>query len=520
MAVDAGTGSCRAVIFDKSGNQVSFSQQEWSHKPLKGYPTSQVFDTRTNWKLICLCIRNAIEKAGINASKIEAVSATSMREGMVLYDERGHEIWACPNVDSRAKDEAAELVKSGDAEKIYFISGDWVSITSAPRFLWIKKHETEVFGKIAHMGMIADWILYRLSGEFVTEPSIGSSSGMFDLKTRSWSREILKMVGLEREIFPRVSSSGIVLGAVTKKASLETFLAEGTPVVVGGADTQLGLSGIGVSTPGQVAVLGGSFWQHTILLDKPLIDPKIRLRTLCSTIEGQWMLEGIGFYCGMTMRWFRDAFCQEEKAEAKRLGVDAYELMEKEASSVPPGSNGVLGVFSNLMNSKYWVHASPSFLQFDITSPHVSGKKECIRAIEEAAGYVSLGHLRIIESITRSKPDEVTFAGGGAKSFLWPQILSDTLGVQVNIPIIKESTALGAAICAGVGAGFYNSLRDGAADLVKIEKTFKPRMKVHEQYSMLYEKWLNIYRANLKIANSGLLNPLWRAAGKIGRAHV
>ena len=89
MAVDAGTGELSAVIFDKYGDQVSFSQQEWSHKPLKGYPTSQVFDTRTNWKLICLCIRNAIEKAGIDGSKIEAVSATSMREGMVLYNERG-----------------------------------------------------------------------------------------------------------------------------------------------------------------------------------------------------------------------------------------------------------------------------------------------------------------------------------------------------------------------------------------------------------------------------------------------
>ncbi len=421
MAVDAGTGSCRAVIFDKSGNQVSFSQQEWSHKPLKGYPTSQVFDTRTNWGLICVCIRDAIEKAGTNGSKIDAVSATSMREGMVLYDERGREIWACPNVDSRAKDEATELVKSGDAKKIYFISGDWVSITSVPRFLWIKKHEPEVFGKIAHMGMLADWILYRLSDEFVTEPSIGSSSGMFDLKTRSWSREILEMVGLEREIFPRVISSGTVVGGVTKKASRETSLPEGTPVVVGGADTQLGLAGIGVSRPGKVTILGGSFWQHTILLDKPLIDPKIRLRTLCSTIEGQWMLEGIGFYCGLTMRWFRDAFCQEEKEEARRLGVDAYELMEKEASSVPPGCSGVLGIFSNLMNSKYWVHASPSFLQFDITNPKLSGKKECIRAIEEAAGYVSLGHLKIIESITRSKPHELTFAGGGSKSFLWPR---------------------------------------------------------------------------------------------------
>lgn len=454
-----------------------------------------------------------MEKAGIQNSDIKTVSATSMREGMVLYNEDGREIWACPNVDSRAKEESAELVKSGDAKEIYFTAGDWVSITSPARFLWIRKHEPELLRKVSHMGMLADWILYRLSGEFVTDPSIGSSSGLFDLKKRTWSPQLIRLIGLDDRIFPKVVPAGTVVGNVTAKAAAETSLIKGTPVVVGGADTQLGLCGIGVSKPGQITILGGSFWQHTILLDKPLIDPKIRLRTLCGTIDGQWMLEGIGFYCGLSMRWFRDAFCQVEKEEAVRLGVDAYQLMEKEASEVPPGSNGIIGIFSNIMDSKKWVHASPSLLQFDITNPDKSGKKESIRAIEEAAGYVSLGHHMIIESLTKSKPDGVTFAGGGSKGSLWPQIISDILGVRIDVPVVKESTALGAAICAGVGAGFFESVQEGSARLAKIERSFSPRKKIHEKYLTLYENWLKIYHRNLETAEEGLLAPMWKAAG-------
>ena len=112
-----------------------------------------------------------------------------MREGMVLYDGRGREIWACPNADSRAIEEAAELVDSGVAQDIYEHSGDWVSITAPARFLWIARHEPDVFGSIAHVGMLGDWILTRLSGEFVTDPSLGSSSGMFELSERTGRTE-------------------------------------------------------------------------------------------------------------------------------------------------------------------------------------------------------------------------------------------------------------------------------------------------------------------------------------------
>src|ERR1700722_8324372 len=347
MAIDLGTGSCRAVIFDRDGRQVSMAQHEWAHRSLPGVPGSQVFETRKNWELISRCVREALLARSIEPSQIRAVSASSMREGMVLYDAQGREIWACPNVDSRAAGEARLMVEDGTAEKIYFEGGDWVSITAPPRFLWIRRNRPDIFRKIAHMGMLSDWILYRLSGRFVTDPSVGSSSAMFDLRRRRWSPAIAELCGLDVGIFPEVVESGNEVGEVSLRAAQETGLAPGTPVVSGGADTQMGLVGIGAGGPDRITVVGGSFRPTTRLMDRPTIDPKIRLRTLCHAFPGQWMMEGIGFYCGLTMRWFRDAFCQSEKEEAKRRGRDAYAIMEDLATAVPPGSNGILGIFSN-----------------------------------------------------------------------------------------------------------------------------------------------------------------------------
>jgi autoinducer 2 (AI-2) kinase len=512
LAVDAGTGSCRAILFDREGHQVAVGQREYSHPAEPGVAGSQRFDTSRNWELICACIRQVLDAVPAGAGAVRAVSTTSMREGMVLYDARGQEIWACPNVDSRASLEAEELVRSGAAQTIYEQAGDWVAITAPARLRWIARHEPDTFAAIAHVGMLGDWILTRLCGAFVTDPSLGSSSGMFDLAGRAWSPRVLDLVGLEPAVVPPVVESGTVVGGVSAEGAAGTGLRAGTPCVVGGADTQLGLVGIGVVAPGRSTVVGGSFWQHTVVLDEPAIDPRARLRTLCHAVPGQWMMEGIGFYSGLTMRWFRDAFCQADKVIAAQRGVDVYDLMAAEAASVPPGSNGVLGIFSNLMEARHWVHASPAFLQFDIANPERSGKKECFRAIEEAAAYVSRGHYEIVEDVTGLSVEEVVFTGGAARGRLWPQILADVLGVPVRIPRVTESTALGAAVCAGVGAGLYGSLED-AAGLVEFARTFVPEPEATEQYRGLYAQWREVYDRVLEISEAGVVRPLWRAAG-------
>ncbi len=513
LAIDAGTGSCRAVLFDPDGSQAAIGQREYSHPELPGHPGSQVFETEANWELICACIREALDAAGVSGDAVAAVSATSMREGMVLYDARGDEIWACPNVDSRAGDEATELVRSGAAQEIYDHAGDWVAITAPARFLWIARNEPDVFASIAHVGMLGDWILTKLSGAFVTDPSLGSSSGMFELADRDWSDRVLEICGLDRSVFPDVVEPGTVVGTVTRAAAEQTGLREGTPVVAGGADTQLGLLGIGVTQPGRFTVVGGSFWQSTVVLDEPLIDPQARLRTLCHSVPDRWMIEGIGFYCGIVMRWFRDAFCEAELAEAARDGVDVYDLLERKAASLPPGSNGVFGIFSNLMQANRWVHASPGFVGFDVGNAANTGRIECFRAIEESAAYVARGHRGIVEEIAGIEIADAVLTGGAAKGTLWPQIVADVLGLPVRVPVVKESTALGAAIYAGVGAGLYDDAGAAAERLVRFERTFEPDAAAADAYAELYDRWLEIYRRSLELSEAGLVRPLWRAAG-------
>jgi autoinducer 2 (AI-2) kinase len=513
LALDAGTGSCRAVLFAVDGSQVAMAQREWSHAELPGVAGSQVFDTETNWKLITECVRQVLAESRVDPSAIRALSTTSMREGMVLYDGSGRELWACPNVDSRAGVEAADLVERGLARTIYQHGGDWVAITAPARLLWIQRHEPDLFKEVRHLTMLADWITHRLTGEFVTDPSIGSSSGMFDLARRTWSADIIDICRMQADIFPPVLAPGATAGVLTADAAAATGLKPGTPVVVGGADTQLGLVGIGVVEPGRFTVIGGTFWQQTIGLSEAMIDPKARLRTLCHALPGQWMMEGIGFYCGLTMRWFRDAFCDLEKLEAGRTGVDAYTLMERAAGGVPPGSNGVIGILSNLMVASRWIHASPAFVQFNLGDPANSGRKECIRAIEEAAAYVSYGHLQVIEEITGRPIDHAVFTGGASKGTLWPRVLADVLGIPVSVPRVKESTALGAAMFAGIGAGLYPDVATAARQVVSFETTLEPDPEVHQQYGELYAKWSRVYGAELALVENGLLKPLWRAAG-------
>ncbi len=513
LAIDLGTGSCRAIIFDTDGNQLAAGQREWRHASLPGFPGSQVFDTRANWALICECIREAVAASGVGPGGIAAVSSASMREGIVLYDRDGAEIWACPNVDSRAVAEAGLLVSRGDARRIFDTGGDWVSITSPARLLWITAHDPEVRRRVAHVTMLSDWVLARLSGEFVTDPSCGSSSGMFDLAARTWSREIIELCEFPVDVFPPVRECGTVIGTVTPEASRQTGLSPSTLVVVGGADTQMGLLGIGVTDPGRVTIVGGSFWQTTVVVDRPLVDPQARLRTLCHVVPNRWMVEGIGFYCGITMRWYRDAFCELEKLQARERGVDPYVVMEEAAAAIPPGANGVLGIFSNFMDAKRWVHASPSFLQFNVDDPARSNRVAAIRAIEESAAYVARGHLGIIEDLVGQTVSGVVFTGGSAKGTLWPRILADTLGVPVSIPMVKESTALGAAICAGVGAGLFPSIEVQARRVVRIERTVEPDPAAHEAYRGLFERWSAVYARQLELSEAGLLQPLWRAAG-------
>lgn len=514
LTVDAGTGSVRAVIFDTNGKQVGCVQREWEHREDPRYPGSMDFDWDKNWELAAGCIRGVLAETGISPSAIAAVSTTCMREGVVLYDADGKEIWACANVDARAGDEVGQLIRlNPQMEKdIYLQSGETYALGALPRLLWVKNKQPEIYEKIAKVGMFNDWLIYKMSGVLEVDPSNASTTGLLDLRKRDWDPEIPKRCGLRGDIFPAVRECGSVVAKVNALGARETGLAEGTPLVVGGGDAQLGSIGVGVVEPGQAAVFGGSFWQYEFNTANGQTDPGCRVRVNCHAVPGVWQYEALAFKPGLAMRWFRDGFCQAEKAEGEKAGKDPYYLMDLEAAKIPAGCYGMMCAFSDVMNFISWKHASPTFTNFDF-DPDKYNKYTFYRSIMENTALVTLGHMKLVHEATGNSPEFVVFAGGAAKSPLWCQIVSDVLGLPVRVPEVKEASALGGAILAGYGVGLYKSIPEAAGAVVRMEREFVPDASAHEVYMGMYEPWRKMYGAQLALADSGATRHMWIAPG-------
>ncbi|WP_345993511.1 autoinducer-2 kinase [Sulfurimonas sp. HSL-1716] len=515
MAIDAGTGSVRAVIFDTKGKQISVSQREWTHLEEPGVPNSMSFDCQNNWLLVCECIKESLKNADLKGEEITALSATSMREGIVLYDNEGNELFAVANVDARACDEVKYLKENfpGIEEEFYAISGQTFALGALPRIMWLKNNREDVYEKVSRISMIGDWILFKLSGIIATDPSNGGTTGIFSLKDRDWQSEMAAKTGLKDDIFPPCLEVGTLMGTVSEKAAHETELCLSTKVVMGGGDVQLGSAGLGVVNEGDAAILGGSFWQQIVNISSGVIPPKdISVRVNPHVVKGQSQAEGITFFSGLVMRWFRDAFCDMEKLEAQKRGMDVYAVLEEKAKSVPAGSHGIIPIFSDSMKYGRWYHAAPSFLNLSI-DPTVCNRISMFRSLQENAAIVSSINLQKIKEFTGIEIDTVVFAGGASKGTLWPQILADVTGCSVKIPKVTEATALGAAMAAGVGAGIYEDIVSAANRLVVWDKTYEPNMQNKQIYDELKTKFEHAYSAQLKLVDEGVTTSMWKAPG-------
>ena len=515
MTIDAGTGSVRAIIFDTAGKQISVAQEEWTHLKEDGVENSMNFDYEKNWKLIIKCIKKSLKNASLDGEDIIAVSASSMREGIVLYDKNGVELWAVANVDARASKEVKYLQKNfeGIEEKFYQLSGQTFALGAIPRLLWIKNNQPGIYEKISSISMISDWILAKLSDVISTDPSNGGTSGIYSLSQRDWLPKIAKIVGLKSNIFPPSFESGEVLGNVTSNSSLKTTLSTNTLVVVGGGDVQLGAVGLGVVEEGEVAILGGSFWQQIVNINSKIKPPRtMDIRVNPHVITSLSQAEGITFFSGLVMRWFRDVFCQIEIEEAKKQNIDVYTLLEQKAKDIPVGSNGIIPIFSDSMKYGRWYHASPSFLNLSI-DPTICNKASMFRSLQENACIVSNINLKNIENFTGIKTKTIVFASGASKGKLWCQILADVTGCIVKVPEVKEATALGGAICAGVGAGIYDNIAQTAKKLVKWENEYFPNKENTKKYKAITKIWKKAYEAQLRLVDENVTTSMWKAPG-------
>lgn len=504
LAFDAGTGSGRAVIFDGSGREIAAAAQEWWHASDPRYPGSMDFDCAANWAALARCSREAIAKAGIDPGAIAAVSATSMREAFVLLDADGREIWACANVDARADAEVRDLraMDPGLEARLYAASGQTHALAALPRLVWLRRHMPKVLERAASLTMLSEWVLARLSGCIVAEPSNLGTSGLIDLVDHRPVEAAFRVAGLPDGIVPPVTAAGTRIGAVTAAASAETGLREGTAVVVGGGDCQIGTLGLGIVDKGECAVLGGTFWQQVVNVPATLTDPGMTLRLNPHVLPGLAQAEAISFFTGAVMRWFRDSF-------GPGLG---YAALEAESRDVPAGANGIIPIFSDVMRYGRWIHAAPSLLNLPL-DPVRGGRAAIFRALQENAAIVATANLRQVAALSGAAPDRIVFAGGAARSAHWAQILADVSGLPVARSRISEATALGAAAAAATGAGAFASLAEAGRAWGAVESVQDPNPALRGLYDDAAGRWAAAYRAQMTLVESGVTTAMWRAPG-------
>ncbi len=481
IGIDVGTQVCKSVIFKEDGEIISEANKSYSLTYIKPRWIEQ--DANIWWEAVKTTLREAFKKSKISQSDIRGISVSTQANTPVPVDKEGNPL--CPAIswlDTRSNDQVKMLREKMDEDFIYKTTGlNLAPGFTLPKILWMKQNRPSIFSKAYKFMLAEDFIIYKLTGVSAIDFSLISFSLLFDINRIDWAYEILESTDLTADKFSNPCPSGNIVGEVTEKASRETGLKKGTPVIAGGHDQCCAAIGTGVIRPGIALNSIGTAQAMICVLNRPLFDPsKHLLCYLHAMPEKRWILLGTLSSAGILLRWFRDNFCTSEIDTARNMDIDPYNLLDKEAETVKPCSHG-------LLIQPYFNDAKGVI--FGLSLYHE--KRHIIRAILESIGFET---RRILEYMERLgvHVTEIRMAGGGAKSPLWRQIISDQTNKTVLLPKTLEAASLGAAILAGVGTGTYKDIYEGVNKTVKIVESRDPIPDNINKYKKYYKKYCKL----------------------------
>jgi FGGY-family pentulose kinase len=495
LGIDAGTESVRTGVFDLKGNILGFG----SH-PYKTYYKHPAWAEQKveEWRVaLTKSITEAIKASGINPKEVVAIGLDATCCSVVFFDEdnnpaRDPIIW----MDVRSSEEAKFIESIDDPARGYNgyskVSAEWFPCKN----LWVKKNQPEIYEKTKLIAEYTDWITYELTGEWTLGICTTSVRGYYDNERGGFPREFYKKIGLE-DIFEklpkRVLKLGEVAGTLRKEIAEKTGLTEGIPVAQGGADAMIAVIGLNALKTGQLAYITGS--SHLLL---GISDKRFHTKGLFGTypdaiIDGTYLIEGGQTSTGSVLKWFKTNFINkniEEQAEKEKLSI--YEYMDKQAESLPPGSEGVIVLEHWQGNRTPYVDPYSRGVIRGLSLKHTP--VHVYRAIMEGVAY---GTEVILRTMKKGKFEvkEIIACGGTTNSQLWLRIYADVTGLPIKRTTTSEAAALGSAILGAVAAGKYNSINEAADNMVKFKDTINPNLANHENYKFFIEQYEKTYWA-------------------------
>lgn len=490
IGIDIGTSATKTVLFDEKGTVIASASKEYPlYQPQNGWAEQNPED----WKNATLCtLKEVISTQGVKGEDVKGIGLSGQMHGLVMLDEDGEVIR--PSIiwcDQRTGEEVKDMERLIGRERLISITANppltgW----TAAKILWVKKNEPENYKKCKHILLPKDYIRYVLTGEFATEVSDASGMQLLDVPNRCWSDEVLQKLEIEKDLLPKVYESYEITGHVLPEIGEMVGLLEQVAVVGGAGDNAAAAIGTGIVKDGTAFTTIGTSGVVYAHSSKVVIDPKGRVHTCCSAVPGEWHVMGVTQGAGLSLKWFKDNFCQDYTAEAKKQGVDVYDLINKEVSAREVGSNKL--IYLPYLMGERTPHLDPDCrgVFFGLSAIHT--KPDMIRSIMEGVSF-SLSDCNHILQEMDIHVEQMMACGGGGKSPVWRQMLSDMYQCQVKTVKQEEGPALGVAILAGVGTGIYESVESACELLITEEKKNTPIQEHVEQYQQLYEIYKKLY---------------------------
>ncbi|MPZ68075.1 MAG: xylulokinase [Actinobacteria bacterium] len=482
IGLDISTTAAKALVLDRSGAVRATGSSEYPCDT--PHPLWSEQDPGQWWTGAGAAINAALADAGIEGSDVAAVGLAGQMHGLVLLGEGGRILrpailWN----DQRTEAECDEIRDIVGKERLIAVTGNnALTGFTAPKLLWVKRHEPEVWAQARNVLLPKDYVRYRLTGDFAIDCADGSGTLLFELARRDWSIEIVGELGIDPAWLPKVHEGPDVTGVVTPEAAEATGLLAGTPVVAGGGDQAAAAVGTGAVSPGILSVSLGTSGVVFATTEGALIEPDGRLHAFCHAVPERWHAMGVMLSAAGSLRWYHDTLASE---------LDYSDLVD-EAAAIAPGSDGLL--FLPYLTGERTPHPDPlargAFV--GLTINHTRG--HMTRSVMEGVAFGLRDSLALMDEVGLARSNEVRVTGGGSRSALWRQILADVMATTVVTTSTSEGVAQGSAMLASVGAGWFPTVEDVCDRFIETGEALDPSSAA-ETYAEAYQSYRELYPA-------------------------
>ena len=459
MGLDISTTGAKALIIDETGAVIASAnapQPISQPKPLwsEQHPSDW-------WAGISASIRGALADAGLSGGDISAIGLTGQMHGLVLLGENGEVLR--PSIlwnDQRTQAQCDYMTAVIGAERLLELTGNpAVTGFTAPKILWVRDNEPEVYTKAAQVLLPKDYIRYKLTDAYATDLAGAAGTSLLNVAERAWSAEVLEALAIPAEWLPPVHEGTEVTSTISAAGAAATGLQAGTPVVGGGGDQAAGAIGMGCVAPEIIGVTVGTSGVVFAPLRSYAYEPEGRLHAFCHALPDTWHFMGVMLSAAGSLQWYKDSFAPH---------LD-YDSLLAEAAEAPAGSEGLF--FLPYLTGERSPHPDPlargAFI--GLTTRHSRG--HMTRAVLEGVAFGLKDSFTLIAQAGLPAQFEARVSGGGAKSPVWQQIIADVLAAPLVNVNTTEGGAFGAAILASVAAGVYADAASACEAMITTEET-------------------------------------------------